>query len=135
MNNNSSLLLLLSKINNKIPKWIKMFFRFLFIIILVLKLLGLSILDILSNLYYLKLYIIIICSLLIIYQFINIYLMYKISKKKTKIPEILPDFLIKFLKDYENVGQSKESFNYFKKMFYTEIFIYFCIIIFIILIF
>ena len=61
--------------------------------------------------------------------------MYKISKKKTKIPEILPDFLINFLKDYENVGQSKESFNYFKKMFYTEIFIYFCIIIFIILIF
>ena len=69
INTNSSLFLLLSNFNKKIPSWLKIVFKLLFSIILVLKLLGFSIIsDIFhyhdngNNLYNLK-----ILSYLILY--------------------------------------------------------------------
>lgn len=92
---NSSLFLLLGNINKKIPNWVKLIFKLLFLSILVLKLLGFSsILDIFYNLYNLKIYIYITCLLAILYQILNIYLLYIFTNKNTKISEVLPEFII-----------------------------------------
>jgi hypothetical protein len=88
INTNSSLFLLLSNFNKKIPSWLKIVFKLLFSIILVLKLLGFSIIsvsDIFNNLYNLKILSYIICSLIISYQLLNLYLIHKFSNKKIKI--------------------------------------------------
>lgn len=127
---NSSLFLLLSNINKKIPNWIKLFFKLLILIILVIKLLGFSsILDIINNKEYLKIYTYVTCSLFICYQFLNIFMLYIVAKKKIKISEFLPEFLINWLKEFEIMCQSKENIKEFKNIFYTDILIYLLIII------
>jgi hypothetical protein len=80
----SNLFLLLSRgwsnLNKKIPSWVKIVFRLLFIILLILKLLGFNnIIDVIYNTYYLKMYIYISCSLAIIFQLLNLYLLHKFS--------------------------------------------------------
>jgi hypothetical protein len=106
LNSKSGFFILLSNINKKIPYWIKILFRLVFLSILVLKLLGFTnILDIYNNLIYLKLFIYTSCSLVILYQLINIFLLYKFSNKNVKIPEILPEFLINWLKEFEFICQ------------------------------
>lgn len=139
-NNNSSniinSILLLSNINKKIPNWVKLLFKLLLLSILVLKLLGFkSILDVLNNVYYLKIFSYISCSLAIIYQLLNLYLLYKFYNKNKKIPEILPIFIQNWLKEFEIISSTKESFNEFKNICYIEILIYILIIILITLLF
>ena len=136
INNNSSNIVnsifLFSYINKKIPKWIKLLFKLILLSILVLKLLGFSsILDFLYNTYYLKIYIYIICIIATIYELINLYLLHKFSKKNIKISEVLPDFIINWLKEFEIICTTKESINEFKKTYYIGISIYILIIIFI----
>ncbi len=134
MNNSSTLFLLLSNINNKIPDWLKIIFRLLFLSILIIKLLGFNVLDIISNNYYLKMYCYISCSLVILYQILNILLLYLFSKNNIKIPEILPDFIINWLKEFEIMSSSKASIKEFKTTCYIEILLYVTIIILITLI-
>ena len=69
------------------------------------------------------------CSLLIIYQFLNLYLLHKFSNNNIKIPEVLPDFLINWLKDFKIICSNKESINVIKKTYYIEISIYLVILI------
>ncbi len=136
LNSKSGLFILLSNINKKIPYWIKILFRLVFLSILVLKLLGFTnILDIYNNLIYLKLFTYTSCSLVILYQLLNIFLLYKFSNKNVKIPEILPEFLINWLKEFEFICQDPISIKEFKNTCYREIFIYIFIIILITLIF
>jgi hypothetical protein len=54
MNNSNSFLLFLSNLNKHLPLWLKIFFRLLFLGMLLLKLLGLGYLEILNNVTYLK---------------------------------------------------------------------------------
>ena len=83
MNESSSILVFLSNLNKKIPDWLKLIFKILIFIYIILKLLGFSnILYFLINTYYIKIYFYISCSLLIIYQFIVLYLIHIFSKKK-----------------------------------------------------
>ena len=133
-NNNSSniinSILLLSNINKKIPNWVKLLFKLLLFSILVLKLLGFnSILDVFNNLYYIKIFSYISGSLAIIYQLFNLYLLYKFSNKNINISEILPNFIINWLKEFEVICSSKESINEFKNICYIQILIYILILI------
>jgi len=130
LNSSSSLFLLCNKIIKIIPHWLKLSFRLILLIILVLKLLGVnSILDIFNNVVYFKLYCYISCSLVILYQLLNIYLIYKFSQPETKIFEFYPEFIINWLKEFEEIGKSKEIAKYFKDMYYREIYLYFILII------
>lgn len=129
-NNNSSLFLLLSNITKKIPSWVKLFFRLLLLTILVLKLLGISILEFLNCTLYIKIYSYITCSLLISYQLLNLYLLQKFSNNNNiKIPEVLPNFIINWLKEFEIIGSKKKNINNFKQIYYIEISIYLVILI------
>jgi hypothetical protein len=98
-NNNSNSInsiLFLSNLNKKIPSWLKIFFKILFVTILVLKLLGFSFLSVFSiNIYYIKIAYYIIFSLIICYHLLTLYLLHKFSNKNIKILEVLPEFLIK----------------------------------------
>jgi hypothetical protein len=126
--NNSGLFLLLSKINNKIPNGVKLFFKLLFFTILVLKLLGYSFIY-LNNIYFLKNFLYFTSFLMIIYQFFNLYLLHKFSIKNVKISKILPDFIINWLKEFEIICSSKSSVKEFKKTCYIEILIYIIIMV------
>ena len=97
---------------------------------IVLKLLGFNFLDVLNNVYYLKIFSYVSCSLAITYQLLNLYLIYKFYKKNTPpaIPEFLPNFIINWLKEFEILGSTNESFNEFKNMCYREILVYLLLI-------
>lgn len=132
--NSNALFLLISKFFNKIPDYIKLLFKLIVLIIIVLKLLGFeSIGGFFFNAYYLKLYILITSSLVIIYQLINIYLIHKASNGM-KISEVLPEFIINWLKEFETLSSSKASIKEFKNMCYIQIAIYIVIILLILLI-
>ena len=129
----SSFFLFLSKLKNKIPSWLKLVFIFFLFSFLIIKLLGFNVLDVLSNNYYLKMYCYISCSLVILYQILNILLLYKFSKNNIKIPEILPDFIINWLKDLELVSKDKEYQKEYKPSTYREILMYLILLIIIII--
>lgn len=122
---NFGLFLLLSKINNKIPSWIKLALKILFTILTILKLLGYSIIsDVLMDNNFLVKLVYIYCTLVIIYQLLNLYLVYKFSTKKVQISEILPDFLIKWLQEFELIARDKIFIKEVKKDIYIHISIY-----------
>jgi hypothetical protein len=130
INSSSSLFLLLNNIIKKVPNWLKLSFRLILLIILVLKLLGVhSILDFFNNVIYFKLFSYISCSLVILYQLLTIYLISKFNKQETKISEFYPEFIINWLKEIEELSQRNEIAKYFKDMCYREIYLYVSIII------
>jgi hypothetical protein len=95
--NNSTLFLFFSNLNKKIPRYIKIFFRFLFLSLLVLNLLGFSFFSLIlikTYTYIWNLVFYIGCPLVISYQLLSLYLLHKFTKKKIKIPQVLPEFLI-----------------------------------------
>lgn len=111
---NSYLWVLLSKLNNKVPNWLKSVFKLLLIGIFIIKLLGYkTILTILNNRFYFKLAGIIICLLIIIYDLLNIYLLYKFRKKDMKRDmkrsEFLPKFIQNKLKMFKAISSVKED--------------------------
>ena len=95
-NNSINSILFLSYLNNKIPRWLKILFKILFVTILVLKLLGFSFLSVFlidANILILAYYVIL--SLVIFYHLLSLYLLHKFLNKNIKILEVLPEFLIK----------------------------------------
>lgn len=128
--NSSISFLFLNNIYKKIPNWLKLFFKLILLSVLVLKLLGInSFVGFFNNLFYIKLFCYFSCSLAILYQILNIYLIYKFSKPETKISEIFPEFIIKWLKEFEVLGKKKETLKYFKDTCYREIIVYIFIIL------
>jgi hypothetical protein len=129
----NALFLLIKNIYKKIPVRVKLLVNLIIIFLIVLKLLGLtlptSILDVLFNIYYLKIYIYILTSLFTIYQLVNLYLIYKFMNNNIKIPELLPEFLINWLKEYEVFKSSKTGIKEYKNMCYTQISIYLVIVL------
>ena len=131
--------LFLKKLNNKggwrspaaTPSLVKLVFKLIFSIVLVLKLLGFSsIFEVITNTYYLKMYTLTLCSLATLYQLSSIYLLYIFIKKNPKIPEFLPEFLINWQKEFEELSKAESGyFKDFKKSCYTEIAIYLVVII------
>ena len=128
--------LLLSSFNQKLPKWIKIFFKLLLFGIFILKLLGFNhFIDIFHSLIYLKIFFYVIFLLLIIYQLLNVFILSLFIKNTYKIPEILPEFLISWFQEFEILSSSSESIKEFKNMCYREIFVYVLIMVFMTLLF
>jgi len=128
--NSINSLLFLSSLKNKIPRWVKILFRILFVTILVLKLLGFSFLSVFSiNIFYIKVAYYIIFSLIICYYLLSIYLLHKFSNKNIKILEVLPEFLIKWLKEIENMSTTKADIKEFKTNSYLQITVYLLLMI------
>ena len=133
---NNGLFLFISKINSRIPSWLKLSFKLLILVLVVLKLLGFSIIfDFLINIYLLKNLIYFLCSIVIGYQLLNLYLIHKFSIKKLKYSEVLPDFIINWLKEFEVITSSESGIKRFKQICYIEICIYLFIMVVIGLIF
>lgn len=119
----------------KIPNWVKLLFKLFFISLLLLKIFGVSsIFDIIYNVYYLKIFIISYSTIVILYLILNIYLIYLFYKKNIHIPEVLPEFIINWLKEFKVISSSKEGVHGFKNMYYREILLYLVIIAIVILI-
>jgi hypothetical protein len=120
---------MLSNLNNKLPSWVKWILRLIVISIILLNLLGFnSLIDVLSNIFYIKLYTYLTCSLVILYQILNIYLLHRFINKNINISPVLPDFIINWLKDLETISSNNDSSQYFKNSCYIQIFIYLSII-------
>jgi hypothetical protein len=120
---------MLSNLKNKLPSWVKWILRLIVISIILLNLLGFnSLIDVLSNIFYIKLYAYLTCSLVILYQILNIYLLHRFINKKINILPVLPDFIINWLKDLETISSNNDSSQYFKNSCYIQIFIYLSII-------
>ena len=122
MINNSTFFIFLKNLNNKIPLWVKFGIKFIFLIIIILKLLGINLIDFFSTIYYIKMYFLISASLVIIYFLLCLYLLHKFyNNPNLNIPEILPDFLIDWLDYLKSLSSSKELLNYTKKIYYIEL--------------
>jgi hypothetical protein len=131
---NSYLWILMSKLNNKIPNWLKWVFKLLLISLVIIKLLGFNTsLIILNNKFYYKIAGITVCLLIIFYDLLCVYLLYRFNKGNLKISEFLPKFIQTWLKMFENICSVKEDIKIFTNIYYTNIFIY-LIIIFILII-
>ena len=126
--NSSSFFLFISNLYNKIPSWVKITFRLLLLFLLVLKLCGITLIDFLVNDYYLKIYFIFACSFLIVFHLIILLILQLFIKKSLTISEILPDFLINWLKDFEYISSDPESIKDFKKSSYRLVGIYIIIL-------
>ena len=115
----------------------KLFFNLLFGGILLLNLLGiLSVFTGVNSTYYLRLYIYTISSLSITFQLLNLYFLHKFSNSngQSKISEVLPNFIIKWLKGIEIMSSTKEGIHSLKEECYIQISLYIVIIIFVTLI-
>ena len=69
------------------------------------------------------------CSRLILYQIIHLYLIHILSTKDIKIPEILPDFIIQWLKDIQNLIQDEQGKKWLKQTSYNHLVIYLILLI------
>jgi hypothetical protein len=127
--NNSGLFLIIKELKNKLPKWLKLSFSFLFISFILINKFGLiNILNITFDSYYLKVFILSYSFLVIIYLLLNLYFVYLFSIKKIQISEVLPNFVINWLKDIEVMCSSKEGIQAIKELFYRELLVYIIII-------
>lgn len=74
---------------------LKLILILLILTIFILKLLGFNFIsDIIFNPNNFNLFSFVICSLLVSYYILNLYLMLKFSTKKVQIPEVLPDLIL-----------------------------------------
>ena len=125
-------------VNKKIPNWLKLAFKLLLLSILVLKLFGFTtIYNVLYNPFFFKIFTFTSCSLIIIYQLLNLYFLHKFFKKDINISDIsvvLPDILKNWLNSIDILSQNELSIKEFKKMCYFEILIYSLIMLFYIIV-
>lgn len=125
---------------NKLPSapaaWLKFGFKLIFVVILVLKLLGFSLYtDFFLNMHNLKLLSQTLCGLWILFLILHVYLIHKFAQKDRQIPEILPNFLIEWLSEFKQIVATPQSIKSFKNMYYIQIALYICIIVFTILVY
>jgi hypothetical protein len=127
----SGLLLLLSKLNKKMPNWLKYMLNIILISMILLNLIGFnSLIEFLNNIFYLKIFAYFLCSLVILYQLLNLYFLHKfIINKNINISPVLPEFLINWLNDLKLLSLNNESYHYFKNSSYIQIIIYLLIIV------
>jgi hypothetical protein len=125
-----AIFLVLTKLCSKIPDWLKIVFKGLFLSLLGLKLLGICFTGSSSLNYLLLLKITYILAFLaIVFQILNLFLTHLFSIKKRKIPVVFPAFFINWLKEFEIISSSKVSIREFKKTCYIEILLYLGIIV------
>ena len=116
-------------------KWLKFFFKvilfWVLVLVLVLKLFGLEfIISIWNNEFYLKLLGILASVLIISLNLFEIYLIHKFKNSQLSISKYWPKFIINWLEGFKEISESEESIKDFKDMNYTQVKIYFFIILF-----
>jgi hypothetical protein len=131
--NNLGLFLFLKNLNKKIPYGFKFLFSLTFVSLSIIKLLGYSIIEFFSDIHNIENFTIISALIAIIIQLTDLYFLHRISTKKMKISEVLPDFIINYLKGIEIASSSKVAIKEFKKECYIQICIYLVIIFLIII--
>ena len=125
---NSGLFLFISQI--KLPKWLKFLALILILSLLILKGIS-SVFGVISYLNYLKLFVIIYSIFVIFYQIFYLYLIYLFTIKNVNLSEILPESILKWLREFEDSCKDKYFVQEIKTTCYIEISIYIGIIIFI----
>ena len=118
----------ITSLNSKIGKWIKFLLGYIFINLFVLNLLGLNVLSLLNNFYYLKLHFYVSVMIAFLYQICQLYILHLFLGKRLKISKVLPDFIINWLKMIEIFSENKESIKSFKDICYREIIVYFVLV-------
>lgn len=132
----STMLGLMGWISNKIPSGFKFGFKLVFIVVLVLKVLGFSLYtDFYLNMHNFKLLNQTLCVLWILYLLLHIYLIHKFAQKDRQVPQILPEFLIEWLSEFKEIVATPQSIKSVKNMYYIQIVLYICIIVFTILVY
>jgi hypothetical protein len=76
------------------------------------------------DVFYIKVAYYTIFSLRICYNLLNIYLLHKFINKSIKILEVLPEYLIKRLKEIEMMSTTKAEIKEFKTNCYLDICVY-----------
>ena len=115
---------------NKIPGWVKLIFTILILIIFTIKLLGYNVSDLNDTIFFKK-FTYVFSILVIFYEILQLYLVHVFSTRKVKISQVLPDFIINWLKGLKISCSNSVGIQEFKKSSYIEISIYLIIIIFI----
>ena len=136
--NQSYFILFLKNITKYIPSWAKVLFSLIFISLLILKLFGFEnflLTFILGKTIYLKLLFLFLCSLAIIFNILNLYLIHLFSQSDIKISKLLPNFLIEWLEDFKLFSKNESGIKILRDMYYREIIIYLILIVLIIIFF
>jgi len=127
--------LFLIKLKQKLSEPMKLIFIFLFCLFTIFKLLGYNLNDIINTeltLVYFRTYFYVVIFLMIIYIIIHLLLLHIFYKNnKIKIPKILPEFLINWIKEFKTVTKTKAAFESFKQEYYIQLYLYLFILIFI----
>ena len=98
------------------------FYMFVFIIIIIIvKLLSFNIIDIYNDD---KLFFYGLFSLAIAIQLFDLFLLHTLSIKKYKIPEILPQFIINYIKHFKSIKGNRPLIQEVKKDIYINIRLY-----------
>jgi hypothetical protein len=134
-NKNISILFILNKMKELMPEWLRIIFILLTLIFIILKLLGYNIIQVLIDDTLLKNFVCVYCVVVINYHLLIIYLIHKFSTKKIQIPEVLPNFMINWLKNFEIMSETKETIKAFTKNSYIEISLYMIILLLVLLFF
>ena len=129
-NESMGILFIIKKIKDIMPDWLKLALFILTVTYIILKLLGYSFLNIFTDDVVNKYFIIIYSLVMINYHLLNLYLIHKFSTKNIKIPEVLPNFLKNWLKEFYIMSSTKKNIKTFSKNSYIEISIYFTALLF-----
>ena len=114
-----------------IPFLVAFFIIFLFIIIFGFD----TFLIIINTPFYMKLLISSMCIILILYDFLSLYLIYMFHKSDIKISIFFPNFIIKWLEGFKETSADKGAILAFRDLYYTNITIYLFVLILIVLTF
>jgi hypothetical protein len=116
---------MLTKLNKLIPEWLKIVFFLIMFSVLVIKLLGFTVLGILSSRYYCKMFYIIASSVAGLYFIFNIIILSLFVDYNLKISKVLTDFLIDWLETIKLQTICERTIREFKTETYYFMLFYF----------
>lgn len=121
---------MLTNFKDKLPLIIKILLIPFILFIICYVLYGSKFIIFIKSAYFFKLYAFGGLFIAISYEIINLFCLYKFSKKSIEISEMLPNFLINHLKQLEMISQEKTNLQFYRKNYiYFHIFMYIGILI------
>lgn len=121
-----------SNLIKKIPGSVKFIFNLLFLLLIIARIIGFE--NILTNMFYFKLFIIIVSLIPIIYNLINLFVLHLfITNKDMKISVLLPKFVVKWLESIKIFSDCDISISAFKEDSYLDMSIYIVLLLLIVL--
>ena len=126
---NNGLFLFISKMCNKLPYAVKFAIKIILVILLTIKLFGITITEFLNTPYYLKIYFIVSGGMAITYYLLTLYFLHRAINNKLQVSKVLPDFIQEWLKEQEEASKDTWTINDTKKNSYVHVCIYLVFII------